>query len=81
MMMSSNNGIIHTLVLNSYFVNTPLGMNRKFISMYRQKESTEDDRSAGAVLCSLLNVRSQNWSIPEFQKQDIDYMINELCIH
>ena len=80
-LMSSDNKIIELLVYNCHFSNTPLGLNRKFMNLYNCYKCNEVEEAHGALLLSLLNVRSTNWSVPQFQKDKIEYMIYDVCVN
>ena len=80
-LMSSDNKIIELLVYNCHFSNTPLGLNRKFMNMYNFYKCNEVEEAHGALLQSLLNVRCTNWSVPQFQKDEIECMIYDVCVN
>ena len=80
-LMSSDNKIIECLVYNCQFSNTPLGLNRKFMNMYNYYKCNEVEEAHAALLLSLLNVRCSNWSVPQFQKDEIECMIYDACVN
>ena len=42
-------------------------------------QPNESDTRDGELLISLLDIRSQKWFIPNFQRDEIDYMIDVVC--
>ena len=80
-LMSSDNKIIELLVYNCHFRNTPLGLIRKFMNMYNCYKCNEVVEAHGALLLSLLNVRCTHWSVPQFQKDEIECMIYDVCVN
>ena len=79
-LMSSDNKIIELLVYNCHFSKTPQGLNRKLMNMYNCYKYNEVEQAHGAPLLSLLNVRGTNWSVPQFQKDEIECMIYDVCV-
>ena len=79
--MSSSNAIIQLLAFNAVFNNTPIGLNRKFVSSRNsaRTDENENEKGKGLLLCSLLNIRADHWYIPQFQRDDIDVLINSVC--
>ena len=73
--------IVELLVYICHFSNTPLGLNREFISMCKCNKCNEVEVAHGALLLSLLNVRCTNWSVPQFQKDKIECMIYDVCVN
>ena len=80
-LMSSDNKIIELLVYNCHLSNTPLGLNRKFMNMYNCYKCNEVEEAHWALLLSLLKVRCLNWSVPQFQKDEIQCMIYDVCVN
>ena len=77
--MSSGNVIVQLLAFNAVFNNTPIGLNRKFVSSKNSARTNENERGKGLLLYSLLNIRADHWYIPQFQRDDIDVLINSVC--
>ena len=80
-LMSSDSRIIGPLVYNCHFSNTQLDLNRKFINMYNCYKCNEIEEAHGALLLSLLNVGCTNWYVPQFQKDEIECMIYDVCVN
>ena len=66
--MSSDNKIIGVLVYIRNFIDTSLGLDRKFMNMYNCSKYKEFEEAHGALFLSLLNVRCSNWSVPQCQQ-------------
>ena len=80
-LMSSDNKIIEILVNNCHFSNAPLGLNRKSMNIcYNCYKCNEVDEAHGALLLSLLNVGYTNWSVPLFEKDEIECMIYDVGV-
>ena len=77
--MSSSNAIVQLLAFNAVFNNTPIGVNRKFVSSRNSAWTDENEKGKGLLLCSLLHIRADHWYIPQFQRDDIDVLINSVC--
>ena len=77
--MSSSNAVVQLLAFNAIFSNTPIGLNRKFVSSRNAARTDENEKGKGLLLCSLLNIRADHWYIPQFQRDDIDVLINSVC--
>ena len=78
-LMSSSNAIVQLLAFNAIFNNTPISLNRKFVSSRNSARTDENEKGKGLPLCSLLNIRADHWYIPQFQRDDIDVLINSVC--
>ena len=78
--MSSDSKIMELLVYNCHFNNIPLGL-KKFMNMYSCYKCNEVEEANGALLLSLLNVRCANWFVPQFQKDEIECMIYDVCVN
>jgi len=77
----SNNSIIRLLLLNSNFVNTPIGVNNKFVLMHSDDRSTlcADKESSASLLNSLLKIRDHSWELNNFTDIEIEEMIHFVC--
>ena len=80
-LMSSDINIIELLAYNCHFNNTPLGLNRKFMNMYNCNKCYKVEEAHGVLLLLLVNVRCKNWSVPQFQKDEIECMIYDVCVN
>ena len=80
-LMSSDNKIIELLMYNCHFSNTQLGLNRIFMNIYNCYKCNEVEEAHGPLLLSLLNVPCTNWSVPQFQKGEIECMIYDVCVN
>ena len=78
-LMSSSNAIVQLLAYNAIFNNTPIGLNRKFVSSRNSARTDENEKGKGLLLCSLLKIRADHWYIPQFQRDNIDVLINSVC--
>ena len=74
-LMSNDNKIIELLVYNCHFSSTPLGLNRKSMNINNCYKCKEFEEAHGALLLSLLNVRWRNWSVLQFQKDEIELIL------
>ena len=79
-LMSSSNAIVQILAFNAVFNNIPIVLNRKFVSSRNSARTGENEKGMGLFLCSLLHIRSDHWYIPQFLRDDIDVLINSVCI-
>ena len=77
--MSSSNAIVQHLAFNAVLNNTPIGLNRKFVSSRNSARTDENENGKGLLLCSVLHKRSDHWYIPQFQRDGIDVLINSVC--
>jgi len=77
--MNSENAVMKLLALNAHFSNTPIGLNRKYINIYRKNILNDGQNSQIGLLISLLNVRDQHWHIPQFQLSEVVDMIEHIC--
>ena len=77
--MSSSNAIVQLLAFNAVSNNTPKGLNRKFVCSRNSTRTDENGKGNGLLLCSSLHIRSDHWHIPQFQRDDIDVLINSVC--
>ena len=55
-LMSSSNAIVQVLAFNAIFNNTPIGLNRKFVSSRNSARTDKNEKGKGVLLCSLLNI-------------------------
>ena len=78
-LMSSSNSIVPLLAFNAILNNTPIGLNRKFVSSRNSVRTDENEKGKGLLLCSLLRIRSDHWYVPQFKRDDIDVLINSVC--
>ena len=58
---SSINTIVQLLAFNAVFNNTPIGLNRKFVSSRNSARTDENERGKRLLLCSLLHIGSDHW--------------------
>ena len=78
-LMSSSNAIVQLLAFNAIFNNTPIGLNRKFVSSRNSARTDENEKGKGLLLCSLLKICADHWYIPQFQRDYIDVLIDFVC--
>ena len=79
--MLSDNEVIEFLSVNTYFCNSPVGSNRKFFNMYKKRAfSEEEDSLSGLLYClSLLKTREKHWCISQFDIDEINEIIYQVC--
>ena len=77
--MLSDNAVIKQLAINAYFSNSPMGLNRKYLNVYKKTTINEEDESLGGLLVSLLDVRQHQWYIPNYGTDEINEMIVHVC--
>ena len=49
--------------------------------MYNCYKCNEVEEAHGALLLSLLNVRCTNWYVPQFQIDEIECVIYDVCVN
>ena len=78
--MLGENLLINLLALNAHFCNSPMSMNRKYDKFPVEKNDlTEEESSHAAFLSSLLKIREQQWWIPNFDRNEIEMMVEFIC--
>ena len=79
--MSSENLLINLLALNAHFCNSPMSMNRRYADklLIEKNDLTEEESGHPALLSSLLKKREQQWSIPNFDRNEIEMMFEFIC--
>ena len=79
--MSSENLLINLVVLNAHFCNSPMSMNRRYADklLVEKNDLTEEESGHAALLSSLLKIREQQWSIPNFDRNEIEMMVEFIC--
>ena len=79
--MSSENLLINLLALNAHFCNSPMSMNRRYADklLVEKNDLTEEESGHAALLSSLLKIREQQWSIPNFDRNEIEMMVELIC--
>ena len=79
--MSSENLLINLLALNAHFCNSPMSMNRRYADklLVKKNDLTEEESGHAALLSSLLKIREQQWSIPNFDRNEIEMMVEFIC--
>ena len=79
--VSSDNLLINLLALNAHFCNSPMSMNRRYADklLVEKNDLTEEESGHAALLSSLLKIREQQWSIPNFDRNEIEMMVEFIC--
>lgn len=77
--MLSDNAVIKQLAINAYFSNSPMGLNRKYLNMYKKPTINEEEKSLEWLSLSLLDVRQHQWYIPNYDTAEINEMIVHVC--
>jgi len=77
--ISSENSVITQLALNAHFSNSPIGLNKKYSKIFSQRSLTLEEQSHGQLISSLLKIREQMWSVPEFEKEEVEIMLHNIC--
>ena len=77
--MSSENLLINLLTLNAHF--SPMSMNRRYADklLVEKIDLTEEESGHAALLSSLLKIREQQLSIPNFDRNEIEMMVEFIC--
>ena len=79
--MSSENLLINLLALNAHFCNSPMSINRRYADklLVEKNDLTEEESGHAALLSSLLKIREKQWSIPNFDRNEIEMMVEFIC--
>ena len=56
-------------------------MNRRYADklLVEKNDLTEEESGHAALLSSLLKIREQQWSIPNFDRNEIEMMVEFIC--
>ena len=75
--MSSENLLVNLWDLNAHFCNSPMSANRKYTDMLavEKQDMTKEQSSHAALLSSLIKIRGQQWTVPNFDGDEIGTVI------